>query len=641
MNLRLEIREIVESILSEGKNPLEVVDYYLKSQPDLIRKLKSKNNALLKKLTSLDFEYNPEKFEVGKIFPWLLNLWKKNDPDLINLLNQSENSEAVIKFKNFQKLFNQPKFKKSIQISDINKFKSISDFVNRVNQAFVESNQIPAISSFSIEEINQDIRDGIIMKTNLSNDNYFVITPLKKKGACKYGNTHIGPDEGRWCTAKEENNAFDSYKDGILYIFMDKRDNLKSKFQFYYKENNFQFQNEFNRSFDHSKFFEENLDIFKKLFPKIVNKIEGMGDEDIQITKQILEYLPKQYREIYLNNIEKYATGFLADLLKITKGEIDPEEYFSNGEKIGFENSGFQVDKDKIIIDCELEDLNSTYRSYADANKYGYEYYQFDSYEFNYLHNWIKDGDRQKWFNILRIFDMNFDESKFEEESYIYEIISETHAYNYFRDLLNNFEGNYENAKNQGQEKWIDKSMEKLPFELERNAITVYFKKAIQYCLSNNIVIINNIWDIIEGGMDEEGLNEDNLWGGDDSADYSKLENDLSNDIDEVLESIQDDEDFEGVSENSKKFVRMLKDLKFERVYNGYELDNEKINILIKQIDYNEGKIVINYKNKKNNKEYNGWIELDSLPRYATMEMMFEGNYLLRNQVRKIVKDLY
>lgn len=236
---------------------------------------------------------------------------------------------------------------------------------------------------------------------------------------------------------------------------------------------------------------------------------------------------------------------------------------------------------------------------------------------------------------------MNFDESKFEEESYIYEIISEAPAYNYFRDLLDKFEGNYENAKNQGQEKWIDKSMEKLPFELERNAITVYFKKAIQYCLSNNIVIINNIWDIIEGGMDEEGLNEDNLWGGDDSADYSKLENDLSNDIDEVLESIQDDEDFEGVSENSKKFVRMLKDLKFERVYNGYELDNEKINILIKQIDYNEGKIVINYKNKKNNKEYNGWIELDSLPRYATMEMMFEGNYLLRNQVRKIVKDLY
>lgn len=641
MNLRLEIREIVESILNEGKNPLEVVDFYLKSQPELIQKLKSRKNLLLNKLTSLDVEYNSEKFEVGKIFPWLLNLWKKNDPDLINLLNQSENSDAVIKFKNYQKLFNQPKFKKSIQISDINKFKSISDFVNRVDQAFIEPEQIPAMTSYGANEINQDIRDGIIMKTNLSNDNFLVISPLKKKGACKYGNTHIGSDEGRWCTAKEEHNAFDSYKDGILYIFMDKRDNLKSKYQFYYKENNFQFQNEFNRTFNHAEFFEENLDIFKKLFPKIVNKIEGKSDEDIQITKQLLNYLPRQYKELYFKNIEKYATGFLQDLLKITKGEIDPEEYFSNPEKIGFENSGYQVDKDKIIIDCELEDLSSTYRSYADANKYGYEHYQFDSYEFNYLHNWIKNQDRQKWYNILRIFDMKFDESKFEDETYIYEIISEVPAYDYFRDLLNNFEGNYENAKNEGQQKWIDDSMKKLPFELERNAITVYFKKAIQYCLSNNVVIVNNIWDIIEGGMEEEGLNEDNLWGGDDTADYSKLENDLSNDIDEVLESIQNDEDFEGVSENSKKFQRMLKDLKFKRVYNGYELDNEKINILIKRIDYNEAKIAINYKNKKNNKEYNGWIELDNLPRYATMEMMFEGHSLLRNKIKEIIRNSY
>jgi len=225
MNLRLEIREIIKSILNEGKNPFEVMDYYLKNEPALIKKLTTKDNALLKRLAYLDIEYNPEKLEVGKIFPWILNLWKKGDPVILNLISGTPDANLLNKFKSSQELFNKGSFKKSIGVTDIQKFKNVNDFIEKVSAAFIEPTELPAFANFNADEINKDIKEGIIARTNLSNDNFFIITPLKKKGACKYGNVHN--KENQWCTSKVENNAFDSYKDGILYIFMDKKDNLK------------------------------------------------------------------------------------------------------------------------------------------------------------------------------------------------------------------------------------------------------------------------------------------------------------------------------------------------------------------------------------------------------------------------------
>ena len=487
MNIREQIRLILKNVLNEGKNPFEVINYYLKSEPKLIQKLQDKDNALLKKLASLDIEYNPEKLEVGKIFPWLLNLWKKNDPDLINLLKSGENSESVIKFKNAQQLFSKPSFRKSIQITDIQKFKNLSDFVNRVNQAFLEPEQIPSMATYGIEEINKDIRDGIIMKTNLTNDNFLVVSPLKKKGACKYGNTHIGSKEGRWCTAKEEDNAFDNYKDGILYIFMDKKDNLKSKYQFYYIENNFQFQNEYNKSFDYTSFFDENVDIFEKLFPGVVQSLKSDAPTELpSYYKRIMNYFPSSYFDMFEKKMGENIAPLLYNIKKIINGELNAKDFF-NKENVGIDYDDLDFYDNGLRIHIEFDDYNQNLNSFYWAYKHGYSSYEFNSDEYEYIQNYVNKDDKKLFLDLIKIFEPNFTEEKFDEEGEIYRVIDQRPASEYFEKLLYNFSSNYEQSVNDAQSKWIDEVFEQMPITIENDSLFVEYEKIYNYCIKKGL----------------------------------------------------------------------------------------------------------------------------------------------------------
>lgn len=644
MNLRLEIREIVESILNEGKNPSDVVDFYLKNEPNLIQQLKANDGSLLKKIASLDIEYNPEKFEVGKIFPWLLNLWRKNDSKLMDLLNQSQNSESVNKFKEYQRLFNQPKFKKSIQVSDINKFKSIDDFVNIINDAFYKAEEIPYQTPeslrFSLEEVNKDIADGIIMKTNLSNDDFLVISPLKKKGACKYGNIHMEKGAGRWCTANEENNAFDSYKDGILYIFMEKGRNLKSVYQFYYKEGNFQFMDERNRRFNYQEFFDEHIDVFDKLFPEIVKALNSVNKEkQFSFSKQIIEFFPSEYKKMYFENLKNYSSGLLADLIEITKGRLDPEIYFEIEGKIGFDYKDITVYSDRIEIICDLDNIDEMLSYYKHASQYGYENFEMDTSEYEYFYSYIQEKDKQTWIDILKVFDNNFDESKFDEEGYIDSIIGKEPAYKYFEELYDNFKYNYESAYNNSQDEWIDETLDKLPFDLKNNGITLYYLTAEEYCLKHSLTDIKSINELVEQALEIEGVNEDNYFNlYENDVSFDDLRRELSSDIYSVWDKIQDDENFENIKENKEKFDRIIKDLKFTKKYDGYSLYKKGLSIEIKKINYNDGKAYIKYL-ADGHEDYVGWVNFDNIAKYATMEMMLEDVSALRNKIRNILKN--
>lgn len=635
-----EIRNIIRDILNEGKNPFEVINYYLKSEPKLIQKLQAKDNALLKKLASLDIEYNPEKLEVGKIFPWLLNLWKKNDPDLINLLKSGENSESVIKFKNAQQLFNKPSFRKSIQTTDIQKFKSLSDFVNKVNQAFLEPEQIPSMATYGIEEINKDIRDGVIMKTNLTNDNYLVVSPLKKKGACKYGNTHIGSDEGRWCTAKEENNAFDSYKDGILYIFMDKKDNLKSKYQFYYKEDNFQFQDEYNKAFDYKEFFNQNIDVFEKLFPDVPRALKSDGKTELpSYYKRIIKYFPKTYFDLYLKQIEKYVSMFLVSIKKIINGELNAEEFF-NKENIGIDYDDIDFYDNGLRIHFSFDEYNQTLNSFYWAYKHGYSGYDFNTDEYDYIYHYVKKEDKKLFLDLIKIFEPSFTEEKFDQEGEIYRVIDQRPAYQYFEDLLQHFATNYEEAINDAQTKWIDDVFEKMPITIENDSIFVEYKKIYDYCIERSYTSPSTLESIFENMLDHYGINDDTYYDYyNNNIDYSAVNKGISEDLKEVQSEIE--ENFEGIEEYKKskdKFDKYIKDLKFERDWHHhYYLRKPEFEMGIKRFDFAENKVYIQYKNLKTKEDYEGWISVDDIPKYATMEMMFENK--IRNMVREIIKN--
>jgi hypothetical protein len=639
MDLRLEIREIIKNLLNEGKNPIEVVNYYLKSEPALTKKLFDKDNALLKRLASLDIEYNPEKLEVGKMFPWILNLWKKGDPVILGLVSGKAEASLVNKFKAAQELFNKGSFKKSIGITDVQKFKSAQEFIEKVNTAFVEPTELPAFANYNAEEINKDIKEGIIARTNLSNDNFFIITPLKKKGACKYGNVHN--KENQWCTSKDENNAFDSYKDGILYIFMDKKDNLKSKYQFFYKEGRFQFNDEYNRPFKYEEFFDENIDIFQKLFPSVVNAIEKGEQVGVGLLNQILNYFPKYYKEIYFKNIEKYSKGLLADLVNISQGKINPKEFFSDEKMedvVGFTYDDYTVYNDKIEIGCDLDSVDQDLSSYYWAYKNGYEAFEFNSDEFDYLNNYIKDEDKPKWIKVLKFLDKDFKESDFEEEGKIYKIMSEGPAEKYFNRALEDFAIKYEQAVNSAQDKWIDSVMKESPFIISTYSITFDYKKTIDYCLKTSFVEPENFKDILENWMNKEGLTNDNYWDYyNNDTDYSEARNSLSENIDNIIEELENDEDFQATLKNKEKLDKFIKDLKFIKGYNDYHLDTEFARIKIKKINLEDNELYIQYFDLKNNQNHEGLISIDDLPKYSTVPMMFE----VRSQIRKIIKDIF
>lgn len=640
MRLREEIRRILKDILNEGKNPFEIINYYLKSQPELVKKLTNRNNALLKKIAFLDIEFLPDKMEVGKIFPWLLNQWKKGDPLVLKMISGTPDDNLILKFKSAQELFNKSSFKKTIGITDVQKFNGVEDFINKVNQAFVEQSELPAFSNYDANQINNDIKEGLIAKSDLTNDNFFVVRPLKKKGACKYGNVHN--KENMWCTANVEHNAFDSYKDGVLYIFMDKKDNLKSKYQFYYKEGKFQFMDEFNKPFDYEQFFNDNITVFQKLFPKVTDAIENDKKIDFSDTKSILKYLPSKYKQKYFSKIEMYASGLLGNLIQIKQGKVNPEEFFSNEDIIGFGYDDLQFFEDGMTIYTDLQNIDEYLDNYYYSYQNGYEGFEFNWEEYDYMGNYIQGENKKDLMEILRIFDPKFTEEDFDEEGKIYEIMSSSEASKYFNKLLENFATNYENAINSAQSKWIDGQIKKLPFELSRNSLTFKYNKFIEYCIQNSFTEPRNLLDIIENVLSDQGLTEDNYYDYyNNDIDHDELYIQLKEDIANAKEEIENDDELGKAIENKKKFEKILKDLKFQDITSRYpSLSTDFADITIYDKNFPENKVYIKYDAGKEKGRYDGWIDIDDLHRYATMPTLFEENIKIRTLVKNIIKNI-
>ena len=640
---KAEIRSLVNMVLAEGKNPLEVAKYYFKNQPEILGRLTAGDNLLLKKLASLDVEYDPAKFEAGKIFPWLVTLWKKNDPTLLSLLKSGPNSPEATKFRNAQLLFARPAFRETLGISDVNRFPSLEEFMQKVNTSFVEKDEIPESPRFDAKEINDDIRDGNIAKTNLSNDTYLVITPLKKKGACKYGNVHTATDGGRWCTAKEADNAFDSYKDGTLYIFMDRKDGYKSKYQLYYNKGEMEFKDESNRNFDYEAFFDENTDIFDRLFPATAQAIKGLSDgknADIPGFQTVYKMMPKAYKEMFRSNASKLATGLLKHLLSATRGELDDFSVIDNEDAIGMDYNDITFHEDGFEVDFDVDEISSSLRKWYWVYKNGYDGFDFDSDEYNYIQNYVPQEKKQELIELIQMFEPEFNEKKFDVDGALYKAMTRDDSEKYFEDLLDHFATNYQNAVNNGQSAFIDGKVESLPFTIYPNGMFIPYDRFAAYALENSIQG-DTLKDMLEHIIDSEGINDDTLYNHWENADvdYGKLKEQMAEDIDSARSEIEDDmEDMETYRENQEKFKKYIKDLGFTR--DAGERFRKKTEFAYMEIghpDYKKGTVYMDYMDLKNDKKrYKGDIQIDSLPKYATMQMMFES---VRRLVRNILSN--
>lgn len=630
-----------KSVLFEGKNPVEVAKFYLQSQPEVLKKLTDRDNLLLSKIASLDVEFDPAKFEVGKIFPWLVSLWKKNDPLLMSLVKSGPQSTEALKFKNAQQLFARPAFKKSLGVTDVNKFGSLADFMQKVSASFVETEEIPESPRFSATEINEDIRQGNIAKTSVSNDRYLVITPLKKKGACKYGNVHMSTDGGRWCTAKESDNAFDSYRDGTLYIFMDRKDGYKSKYQLHYKDNIMQFKDERNRDFDYEGFFDENIDIFDILFPEVARQMksdEAMASSGIS---KIYKMLPKVYKNKFRENAAKYAQGLLAAMLQALAGDSEPIQQALETGLIDLDYDDLEFRKDGMSIEIGLDKIHSNLENWYWYYVNGFDSYSFDADEYEYMNRYFSDENKEEIIKLIRFFNPSFSEADFDKEGRLYEELTRNDTKKYFEKLVSNFAREYEASINSGHSKFIDETIERLPFVLTSNGIYIDYDKFTAYCLDKSIKG-NTLERALELILENEGINDDSLYNywETGNTDYEELKKVLTQDIDEARDKIEDDiEDLSTYNDNAKKLLEYVKELGFTKQSNGkYRKRTEFAYMEISEPNYHKGTVYMEYKDLKNNKEtHRGDVKIDSLPEYVTMPMMFES---VRRLVRKAISSL-
>ena len=146
-----------------------------------------------------------------------------------------------------------------------------------------------------------------------------------------------------------------------------------------------------------------------------------------------------------------------------------------------------------------------------------------------------------------------------------------------------------------------------------------------QYVNKHNISKIDSMDDFLEGYMEEHDIDTDNYdneveW---DWPPYDYFEND-------VKEWWEDMFTHEMVEVREK--LNMIKSKLFNN-RNFYEDDDKFIRINDSNLDYGEKKVYIEYKDKKKNKEYKGWVLIDNLPKYVTMNMLAEAYFGFKRHI--------
>jgi ribosomal protein S18 len=176
----------------------------IKNQGDALRHayMKESRNAHydVEKLFDTLVEFDPSSNK--KFVQWIVHQYVKG----AFLLEDGYKVTAVLK--QFLTNFNK------IQQRDINKysFASLQD----------------AMEQYSVPEKLKEINSNGLIKTIISNGDFTAIQVLDRQAAIDYGRNTS------WCTASDQHNAFDNYKDD-LYIIMYKN----RKWQFHYESGQF------------------------------------------------------------------------------------------------------------------------------------------------------------------------------------------------------------------------------------------------------------------------------------------------------------------------------------------------------------------------------------------------------------------
>ena len=287
-------------------NILNLMEEYLLEDIAAVREhYPSIDDKTFDKLIRLDPTFKENVDRVGTYGKWLLDLYKKTNkiPD-----------ESI---KELLTTFNKTKNHLPIDKRDINKYKSIEDLQNMLDNTKIE------LSQNQIAKQNRKEKH----KANLIEDaeylgrfgNYEVYIPKTYAASCKLGSGTT------WCTASTSSqNYFDSYtRQGNLYILINVNDPSK-KYQIHFKTNSFMNKDDRNVS------TKELMNILKdspELYTDFITKLKTQVDEKNRIIHRFEHvYNMIQNGIDYSNNDYSELINLIAEYFEVSPDEVTETE---------------------------------------------------------------------------------------------------------------------------------------------------------------------------------------------------------------------------------------------------------------------------------------------------------------------------
>ena len=214
MNVESLIKNIVKEILTEHLmlNEATLDDIYTKYYNNIPQ-------DIFWQIVKADPTYNEEKAQkMGKYGKWLLNLYKSNKLKTEDLYKATDYLSYFVKYYN------------KIENKDINQIPNLPSLFNIIKpfkEAADNGQEMATSKSDEIRRIKEDAEKFY------EDDTWLVVIPHTQEASCYYGKNT------QWCTAATEGyNMFNQYyKEGLLYININKTNN--KKYQFHFESNSF------------------------------------------------------------------------------------------------------------------------------------------------------------------------------------------------------------------------------------------------------------------------------------------------------------------------------------------------------------------------------------------------------------------
>jgi hypothetical protein len=486
-------------------------------------------------------------------------------------------------------------------------------------QKYIAKNDMPFQDVLPYLEAGKDY-----IKHEPADSNYEIYQPLTEKGAAYLG---VGAE---WCTTwgpyslnprnKSKSNRFAAYsKEGPLFILVNKTDN-NDRAQFHFKDE--EFKNLSNRDADTKKYFEDN-GVFNFFFP-FEKDGQEISDEQLKEYKKFIKLLPKDKEQTIKEKYAERFGSFGATSLNIDIDEFDEEEYFA-------------LVPDKSVRSIEITRSGDVSFQVDLPSNYNVE--SLDRY-LSSLHHSKNDSSPSEWMgefedDLHQMF-MSFAENNQDfligiygnsakDYKGLWDRFGQIFIEKFYDDYASKFdEINYANV-DAGYDRLLRQVEERITVNRD-NEVVFELNSYNDFVDANQLNEIDNFNKFLERYIDFYDLNLED-YGADIDWEWPHW-GDFENEIKEWFES--------GVTENMSQTRKQLNDIlsKFFKKYGHTYEDNDKLlRVDDSKVDYENQSVYINYVDKNSKENFNGYVKIENLPKYVSMNMLAETYFKFKRLI--------